>query len=182
MWFYRPALWRILKIDLAAPGRLAQKAIYSTSHNPPPTDEMAGNISEEEEEVAKVMEALLVAVVNGDAATALDRDLESNADPPKQARVEGAVSACDRQMFAEYKHTLGGSAPLDTYLERLRLFFHHTLNAHVNGLTGSGVDEAGFALHASRGAAQAACKVAAGIGDEEFKRLFYSVDRVHAYT
>ena len=143
---------------------------------------MAGNISEYEEEAAKVVEALLVAVVNGDATAALDRDLESNADPPKQARVEGAVSACDRQMFAEYKHTLGGSAPLDTYLERLRLFFHYTLNAHVNGLTGSGVDEAGFALYASRGAAQAACKVAAGIGDEEFKRLFYSVDRVHAYT
>ena len=77
---------------------------------------MAGNISEDEEEVAKVMEALLVAVVNGDATAALDRDLESNADPPKQARVEGAVSACDRQMIAEYKHTLGGSAPLDTYL------------------------------------------------------------------
>ena len=70
---------------------------------------MAGNISEYEEEAAKVVEALLVAVVNGDAATALDRDLESNADPPKQTRVECAVSACDRQMFAEYKHTLGGS-------------------------------------------------------------------------
>ena len=80
---------------------------------------MPGDISKAEEEVAKVMEALLVAVVNGDAAAALDRDLESNADPPKQARVEGAASACDRQMFAEYKHTLGGSAPLDTYLERL---------------------------------------------------------------
>ena len=143
---------------------------------------MAGNISADEEEAAKAIEDLFTAVVNGDAAAALDRDLESNADPPKQTRVEGAVSAWDRQMSAEYKHTFGGSAPLDTYIERLRLFFHHTLNVHVNGLTGSGVDEAGSALHASHGAAQATCKDAAGIGDEEFKRLFYSVHRVHAYT
>ena len=118
---------------------------------------MAGKCFEHDEEAAK------------GTGSAYDRQMER-------------FLSCNAKMFAEYKHTLGGSAPLDTYLERLRLFFHHTLNAHVNGLTGSGVDEAGFALHASRGAAQAACKDAAGIGDEEFKRLFYSVDRVHAYT
>ena len=129
---------------------------------------MAADISEDEEEVAKVMEDLLVAVVNGDAAAALERDLESDADPSKQACVEGAVSACDRQMFAEYKHTFGGSAPLGTYVERLRLFFHHTCNAHVNGWVGSGIDKTGLALHADIDAAQAACKDAAGIDDEEF--------------
>jgi hypothetical protein len=68
MWFYRPALWRILKIDMAAPGRLAQKAIYSTPHNATPTDNMAGNISEEE--AAKAIEDLFTAVVNGDTAAA----------------------------------------------------------------------------------------------------------------
>ena len=72
------------------------------------------------------------------------------------------------KMSAEYKHTFGGSAPLDTYIGRLRLFFHHTSNAHVCGLVGCGVDETGLTLHANRGAAQAACKDAAGTGDEEF--------------
>ena len=99
---------------------------------------MARNIFEDEEEAAKAMEDLFTAVVNGDAATALDRDLESDADPSKQACVEGTVIACDRRMgrllschakmFPEYKHAFGGSAPLDTYVERLRLFFHHTFN------------------------------------------------------
>jgi len=48
---------------------------------------MAGNTSEEE--AAKAIEDLFTAVVNGGATAVLDRDLESNADPPKQARVEG---------------------------------------------------------------------------------------------
>ena len=107
-----------------------------------------------------------MAVVNGDAAAAeaLVRDLESDADPPKQACVQGTVSAYDRlvvgllsdhaKMFAEYKHTCRGSAPLDTYAEGLRLSSHRTSNAHVHGLVGSGTDAAGFSVHASRGAAQ----------------------------
>ena len=50
------------------PGRLAQKPNYSTSHNAPPTDKMAGDITEEE--AAKAIEDLFTAVVNGDTAAA----------------------------------------------------------------------------------------------------------------
>ena len=193
MWFYRPSLRRILKVESGSPRSIAKSKHPSiTQPGPTPTDKIAGGISEDEEEVAKVMEYLLMAVVDGDAAAALKRDLESDANPSKQACVEGTVSAHDRQMgrllschakmFAEYKHTSGGSAPLDTYVERLRLFFHHTSNGHVSGWVGSGIHKKGLALHANHDAAQAACKDAAGIDDEEFNRLFCSVDRVHAYT
>ena len=133
MWFYRPSLRRILKVESGSPRSIAKSKHPSiTQPGPTPTDRIAGGISEDEGEVAKAMGYLLMAVVDGDAAAALerDRDLESDADPSKQACVEGTVSAHDRQMgrllschakmFAEYKHTPGGSgsAPLDTYVER----------------------------------------------------------------
>ena len=50
---------------------------------------------------------------------------------------------------------------------------------YYNGAT---VDDAGFMLHESSFAAEAALMHAANIDDAEVSRIFDSVDSVHAYT
>ena len=92
-----------------------------------------------------------------------------------------------KSMFKVYKNRLGGRSNFGTYKQHLKLFFFHTLNSHVFGMgpecyNGATVDDAGFMLHESRFAAQAALMHAANIDDAEVWRIFDSVDSVHAYT
>ena len=91
-----------------------------------------------------------------------------------------------KSMFKVYNR-LGGRSNFDTYKQHLKLFFFHTLNSHVFGMgpeyyNGATVDDAGFMLHESSFAAEAALMHAANIDDAEVSRIFDSVDSVHAYT
>ena len=87
-----------------------------------------------------------------------------------------------KSMFKVYNR-LGGRSNFDTYKQHLKLFFFHTLNSHVFVMgSGATVDDAGFMLHESRSAAEAALMHAANIDDAEVSRIFDSVDSVHAYT
>ena len=91
-----------------------------------------------------------------------------------------------QSMFKVYNR-LGGRSNFDTYKQHLKLFFLHTLNSHVFGMgpeycNGATVDDAGFMLHESRFAAEAALMHTANIDDAEVSRIFDSVDSVHAYT
>ena len=90
------------------------------------------------------------------------------------------------EMFAAYT-ALGGGSTLDAYKAALKLFFFHTLNSHVHGLTpadygGAEADGTGFALHSDSGAAEDALMEEAGIDEEEVDLIFSSVDAVHPYS
>ena len=89
-------------------------------------------------------------------------------------------------MFEQYTMA-GGASSRDEYAKALRLFFHHTLNSHVFGLTkadydGAPFDKSGFALHAGPYGAENALKLEANIDDTEVTRIFCSVDSVHCYS
>ena len=102
-----------------------------------------------------------------------------------ECKVKAKKWATDDAMFKVYKQ-LGGASAFDTYQTNLQLFFHHTLNSHVFGLTttdnSSTLDERGDALHPSRQAAEEAFMRSANKNEAEFDRIFRSVDAVHAYT
>ncbi len=63
-------------------------------------------------------------------------------------------------------------------------FFEHTLNSHVWGECAetSQKDTNGFWLHPSPDDAEAAWAEETGQTALEFRRMFYAVDSVHAYT
>ena len=89
-------------------------------------------------------------------------------------------------MFKEYV-LLGGKSTFDEYKRKLQLFFFHTLNSHVFGVSsedydGNSKDELGYALHKNREEAEDALMRAAGIDHAEVGFIFYSVDSVHPYT
>ena len=93
-----------------------------------------------------------------------------------------------REFFAMYK-SLGGTAGEAEYRRRLESFFLHTLNAQLGyspkicKLPPTATqDEKGYHFYASRGEAQQAFMDAERIGDDEFSRIFRSVDLVHAYS
>ena len=111
------------------------------------------------------------------------------------------------QMFHMYKKR-GGKAEFTAFLNILKLFFLHTLNSHVFGLTsddyeGQKTDGNGYCLHESPEMAESTLMDAAKIDMDEFARIervvhahagdrrardfahaaiFRSVDDVHPYT
>ena len=91
-----------------------------------------------------------------------------------------------KKMFKVYKR-IGGCSTFDTYKEHLKLFFYHTLNSHVFGMgpeyyNGASRDNNGFALHNDGAEAESAFMDAAKIDYAELRRIFRSVDAVHAYS
>ena len=97
----------------------------------------------------------------------------------------GAQKYMDDSMefYKAYKKR-GGKCSSDAFTELLRAFYEHTLNSHVWGEVSeiSQKNDNGLWLHPSRDAAEAAWAEQTGQTPQEFGRVFYAVDSVHAYT
>ena len=92
------------------------------------------------------------------------------------------------EMFTAYK-SVGGRVSKEVYVDMLRVFFLHTLNAQLGhdaeicGLSEQATrDEDGFHIYPNREVAHKAFADEVKITHEEAHRVFRSVDAVHAYS
>ncbi len=116
-------------------------------------------------------------------------DKQETHGPRERSRSPRAPSGADRYMkdsqefFKAYKKR-GGKCSFDAFTALLRAFYEHTLNSHVWGENSeiSQKNDNGLWLHPSRDAAEAAWAEQTGQTPQEFCRVFYVLDSVHAYT
>lgn len=85
--------------------------------------------------------------------------------------------------FTEYQK-LGGKENRKTYDNMREVFIDHTHHAYVAGITGkNGTNDAnGFFIYSSRAKSCQAVMNELDITDDEFEKLFHSIDNVTAWT